>query len=94
MRRTPQPTPTGTTEPYVFSAFPGNRPGGCSEYDRTTGCLYFEHEFPGCNIDDPRSCDAVCADFAQRIAREWARTFQMRERLARCTTHTTRSFCL
>jgi hypothetical protein len=84
LRRTPAPDTAGASEPYVLGGWPGIRPGGCSEYDRTSGCSYCEQEFPGCNIDDASSCDAVCADFYQRQAREFARTFSARERLARC----------
>jgi len=89
LRRTPQPRPGESPDPYVFSAWPGNRPGGCSEYARTPGCSYCEREFPGCNIDDAASCDAVCADFTEREQREFARTFSVRERLALCSAQHT-----
>jgi hypothetical protein len=82
--RTPSANSRGIERPYVFSTFPGNRPGGCSEYGRAKGCIYCESEFPGCNIDDPASCAAVCSDFARREAAEFARTFPVSLRASRC----------
>jgi hypothetical protein len=69
---------------FVAQAFPGNRPGGCSESSRSGGCLYCASEFPGCDIRDPHSCEAVCADVAQREDEEDRKSFDVRTRLARC----------
>jgi len=76
--------PSAGQDSHVFTALPGYRPGGCSEYTLVPGCLYCESEFPGCNIDEPTSCDAVCADFVARANQESARPISARERLARC----------
>lgn len=71
----------GTTE---VVALPGHRPNGCSEYARAPSCLYCENEFPGCNVDDPGSCDIVCADMADRYDAEMAKTYDVNSRVARC----------
>jgi hypothetical protein len=84
--RTPRPGEEAIPEQErVFTAWPGNRPGSCSEYTTTPGCLYCERDFPGCNIDDAASCDAVCADFAARQNRDFARSVVLSKRLARCS---------
>ena len=70
--------------PFDIVLYPGNRPGSCSEYLRTPGCLYCGTEFPGCNVNDSGSCDAVCADMARRYDGELQKTFAATSRVARC----------
>jgi hypothetical protein len=72
------------SEPYEAELYAGNRPDRCSEFARGPGCLYCEREFSGCDIADPTSCDAVCADMAQRFDQELARTYAVSTRAARC----------
>lgn len=65
--------------------YPGSRPFSCSEFARTPDrCLYCGTEFPGCNVDDASSCDAVCADMAGRYDLELQQTFSATSRIARC----------
>lgn len=71
----------GTSE---VVALPGLRPNGCSEYARAPSCLYCASEFPGCNVDDPGSCDVTCADMAERYDAEMAKTYNVTSRVARC----------
>jgi hypothetical protein len=79
-----EPT-TGQSNTVAGQLVPGNRVGGCSEFGRTPGsCVYCESEFPGCDIADAGSCDAVCADVLERMRVEWARTLPVTTRLARC----------
>jgi hypothetical protein len=77
----------GEASSFEVQQYPGNRPGGCSEWT-TPGCLYCASEFPGCSADDPTSCDAVCADMTARVARAFQRSFVARARLSRCETNT------
>lgn len=73
----------GGTEEVV--TYPGNRPSSCSEYSRTpSGCLYCGSEFPGCSLDAPRSCDAVCAEMATRYDAEVQKTFSVTLRRLSC----------
>jgi hypothetical protein len=59
--------------------------GDCSERGRLpSSCLYCGHEFPGCSLDDPASCDVACADAARRIDADMQKTFSIRSRVARC----------
>jgi hypothetical protein len=68
-----RPWEGGTDEVVTY---PGGRPGSCSEYARTpSGCLYCGSEFPGCSVDDPNSCDSVCAEMARRYDAELQKTF-------------------
>jgi hypothetical protein len=73
-----------SAEPREISLYPGNRPDDCSEYSRGAGCLYCERDFPGCDIADPQSCDAVCADISARFDQEAHRTYAVEARLTRC----------
>jgi hypothetical protein len=73
-----------SAEPREISLYPGNRPDDCSEYSRGAGCLYCERDFPGCDIADPQSCDAVCADISARFDQEAHRTYAIEARLTRC----------
>jgi len=79
--------PPGERPSFEVQLYPGNRPGGCSELT-IPGCLYCASEFPGCSVDDPTSCDAVCADVIARAARANQRTYVARARLSRCETNT------
>jgi hypothetical protein len=79
------PTAVNGRSPYEVQAYPGNRPGGCSEWSFPPGCLYCESEFPGCSVDDPRSCDAVCADMFRRFEAQSQRVTVATARLARCS---------
>ncbi|HTV19120.1 MAG TPA: hypothetical protein VMG12_10625 [Polyangiaceae bacterium] len=74
-------------------AYPGGRPGSCSVYARTpSGCLYCGSEFPGCSIDDPHSCDAVCAETADRYDVELQKAFPGRLRRLSCASDYTCEF--
>lgn len=65
--------------------YPGARQSWCSEFARTpSGCLYCGSEFPGCSIDDPHSCDAVCADMASRYDAELQKAFSASLRRLSC----------
>ncbi len=85
MRLTPVPGRASVPEPYQLEVHPGLRPGACSDWSRAPGCLYCEHEFPGCSIDQPESCDAVCADMTTRLDLDMQRTLDVTLRLNRCT---------
>lgn len=73
----------------VFRMYPGNRPKECSELTRSGACLYCASEFPGCDIGDPRSCDAICADMTARRDRDYRKSYEVRTRLARCVAEHT-----
>jgi hypothetical protein len=65
--------------------YPGARSGGCSERGRLpSSCLYCGNDFPGCNVDDAASCDAICADMARRYDTDMQKTFSVESRVARC----------
>lgn len=94
MRLTLQPmSDAGTAETREYPAHPGNRRNGCSELSRAGDCLYCENEFPGCDIADPQSCDAVCADMAERQNRDHRKSYQVSTRLARCVVESNNNVC-
>jgi len=82
---TPTAVDGASPRPHEVHAYPGNRTGGCSEWSFPPGCLYCESEFPGCNVDDPTSCDAVCGDMFQRFEAEFQRVTVATARLSRCS---------
>jgi hypothetical protein len=89
MRMTRYPdaqTVAAELEPYEGTLHPGNRPDRCSEYSRAPGCLYCENEFPGCDIGDANSCDAVCADMTERLELDLQTSLRVSTRLARCVS--------
>jgi hypothetical protein len=62
IRGTYQDPTTGETQTVAGPLAPGNREGGCSEFARTPDdCLYCASEFPGCDIAEAGSCDAISA---------------------------------
>lgn len=71
-------------ESYEVAAHPGHRSGDCSEWSIAPGCSYCASEFPGCSVDDPASCDAVCAVMTERRDADYRKTFVAKARLSRC----------
>ncbi|HEU4578407.1 MAG TPA: hypothetical protein VFS67_09140 [Polyangiaceae bacterium] len=49
---------------------------GCNVTGRAGDCLWTDAEFSGCSITDAHACDAPCADLAQRLTADAARTLQ------------------
>jgi hypothetical protein len=77
--------PPGESTSFEVQLYPGH--SGCSG-STSPGCLYCESEFPGCSVDDPTSCDAVCAEMIERAARDYERTYVATARLTLCETNT------
>jgi len=84
LRATADAPDAGTAETREYRRYPGNRDYRCSEHSFWGSCLYCGNEFPGCNIDDLHSCDAVCTDMTEREENDIRREHEIGYRLARC----------
>jgi hypothetical protein len=82
----------GAVTTYGGSLVPGNRPNGCSEH-AASGCLYCENEFPGCDVSDPTSCDAMCADMVERLNANWRKPVEVTTRHAECVVEPNSHTC-
>jgi len=89
LRRTPEAVDAGSLEPYEYERYAGNREDGCSDLRTSGQCLYCENEFPGCDVNVPTSCDAVCADIAERDHQDHQQPDDVSIRAARCSTDRT-----
>ena len=49
---------------------------GCYVRGRASDCLWSDAEFSGCDINDAQACDAPCAELAQRLTADAARSRQ------------------
>jgi hypothetical protein len=56
----------------------------CSDYGRRLDCIYPGSEFPGCDPDDPKSCDAICADLQARLQADAMLSYETEIRSAHC----------
>ena len=59
-------------------------PDACLRYGRDRSCIYRRDEFPGCDVDDPTSCDAACADLEDRMRADAERVYDAEVRYAAC----------
>lgn len=57
----------------------------CSNFGRGGTCLYRSEEFPGCDVEEPSSCEAVCEDLYQRKVVHAAETIELELRDSLCT---------